>query len=433
MNMRFFCLPVFLLLSVANASVVKSPSRAYCDFALKQCDRMDKQMPDYTAAAEIVVQRVLKGGVFGVPSFNHQLLCSELAGRAGGFIRFGFDRSWKTNSSDSEKAYDVAFLDWERAPDPTELAHLRELKKQGVYIIAFGRKTMPALAEYVTLCDVFFDTGLKDDCVVTLSDGTRAGRANHYVSTMSAWVLMAEMVSAFTRQGKMPTMYRSMFCEDAATWNNGVLKQGMFHDDLTVEPIPAGELGKAYVEHIREYVKRFRKTQLPEVGRAADLLHAQVKDGSKALVLTLGHMPYLYVGFYEDARWAKLVDFGGAGQKEALLSLKPEGRQVLRLGYFGESAEARQILQEQKLRLIYICGNNPRPGFQIPEECILKIDMCAPFGDSCVTIKDYPIPILPASGVMQVVAYEAVNTEVLARLAQDSRQKAKERGRRSIH
>jgi len=413
-----------LLLPVAaNAAAAQSPSQQYCDFALKQCDRLDKNMPAYTAAAETVVRRVLKGGVFGGALFNYQSLYEELIARAGGFVRYGFDRSWKTNPPESEKAYDVALIAWDRAPGPTDMAQLQELKKQGVYIIAFGRKTMPVLAEYVKLCDVFFDTGLKEDCVVELADGTRAGRANHCIASLSAWVLMAEMVSAFTREGKMPAMYRSMFCEDAESWNNKVLQQGMFHDDLTVAPVPAGELGKAYVGKVRDYVKRFRETQLPEVRRAADLLYGEVKDGSKALVLAMGHMPPFYVGLYEDARWAKLIDFGSPSQKDALLDLKPEGRQVLRLGYFGEIPQVRQILQEQKLRLLYISADSPRPGFQLPEERILNIDMGIPFGDACVRIKDYPIPILAASGVMQVVAYEAVNTEVLARLAQGNKPK----------
>ena len=40
------------------------------------------------------------------------------------------------------------------------------------------------------------------------------------------------------------------------------------------------------------------------------------------------------------------------------------------------------------------------------------------FGDACVTIKGYPIKLFPPSGVMQLVAYEAVNVEVLARLVE---------------
>ena len=46
----------------------------------------------------------------------------------------------------------------------------------------------------------------------------------------------------------------------------------------------------------------------------------------------------------------------------------------------------------------------------------MTIDMQWKYGDAAIPIENYPIKILPASGVMQVVAYEAINTEVLARL-----------------
>jgi len=40
-----------------------------------------------------------------------------------------------------------------------------------------------------------------------------------------------------------------------------------------------------------------------------------------------------------------------------------------------------------------------------------------PFGDACVEIKGYPFKVFAPSGVMQLVSYEAINVEVLSRLA----------------
>ena len=38
------------------------------------------------------------------------------------------------------------------------------------------------------------------------------------------------------------------------------------------------------------------------------------------------------------------------------------------------------------------------------------------YGDAVVPIANYPIRILPPSGIMQIVAYQTINAEVMARL-----------------
>ncbi len=47
----------------------------------------------------------------------------------------------------------------------------------------------------------------------------------------------------------------------------------------------------------------------------------------------------------------------------------------------------------------------------------IRADLGFTFGDACVSLDGYPIPILPPSGVMQIAAYEAINAEVHARRA----------------
>ena len=416
-TLRIFGLLALLLLA-SFAVWAKSPSEQYCDFAVKQCDLVAKHMPAITKVAEFVAARHLKGGVIGFAPINYQSLEEELIGRAGGMINLGFDRVWTKDRTPEQKANDVALISWERDPLPTDLAKMQELKKQGIYIIGFGSKKMPSIAEHIKLCDVFFDNGAAAvDCVVTLPDGTKAGRCNHLIDALNGWAFIAEVVSALTRHGKMTPMYISYAKEEGQAWGAKYLWKKQFHDDLTVAPIKAGTLGKAYLTTIRGYVQTFRRTQLSEVGKAVELLYPQASQGKKTLVLAMGHMPYTFIGRFEDARWAKLVDFEYNGHKDQVTSQKAEGALVLRLGYYGEAPDMKEILRSQKFQMIYISSDNPREGYKIPEERLMNIDMGIPFGDACVKIKDYPIPIFAPSGVMQIVAYESVNTEMLARLA----------------
>ena len=57
------------------------------------------------------------------------------------------------------------------------------------------------------------------------------------------------------------------------------------------------------------------------------------------------------------------------------------------------------------------------PEFQPPTDFPVTIDMGYAFGDACVKIDGYPLKLFPPSGIMQVIAYESINVEVLSRLA----------------
>jgi len=392
-----------------------TPATDYVNFALRQCTRVEANLPAITAVAEQVARRHLNGGAFVIP-WNSQSLQQEIVGRAGGMINMG--REWKTDRTDAEKANDIAIVGWDRAPGKNELAALQKLKARGVFIIGFGSKDMPELAEHVKLCDAFFDTGLPDDRVVTLPNGEKAGRATHLLNAMNGWVFIAELVGALTRQGKMPPMYQSNSVPGSQDWNARFLGKLQFHDDLQVAAQPAGQLGQAYLDQLRYHLRRFKRLELPAARQAADLIAQEVAAQKPVYVLGMGHMPAYYIGRYEDARWMKYIDAHPfvAKQVENVKNNVPEGALAVRLGYFGEDQIGRNLFAEKKLRLIMLSDENPTPGMELPASLLLSIDMGMAFGDACVSLEGYPVAIFPPSGVVQTVAYEAINTEVLARL-----------------
>lgn len=390
-----------------------TPATDYVNFALRQCSAIEANMPAITEAAEKIARRHLNGGAFVFP-WNSQSLQQEIVGRAGGVINVGSE--WKTDRTDAEKANDIAIVGWDRAPGKNELAALRALKARGVFIVGFGPKELPELAEHVKLCDAFFDTGLPDDRVVTLPNGEKAGRANHLINAMNCWAFLAEMAGALTRQGKMPPFYQSMFVPAAAEWNARYIGKMQFHNDLQVAPQPPGKLGLDYLDQIRYHLRRFKRLQLPAIRQAAELIARDVEANKPVFVLGMGHMPAFYIGHSEDARWMKYIDAHTflASQVDDVRKNVPDGGLVLRLGYFGEDQAGRDLFAEKKLRLILLSDENPTPGMELPADLLLHIDMGMAFGDACVSLEGYPIPILPPSGVVQIVVFEAINTEVLA-------------------
>jgi len=343
-------------------------------------------------------------------------LQQDLIGRSGGMMTI--TRPWKEDRTEEEKANDVILVSWDRAPKSDQAAWLQEQKKRGAYIVGFGPKDLPALAESVKQCDAFFDTGLPDDRVVVLPNGERAGHANHLVNPLYGWAFIAEVVAACTRHGRMPTIWKSYSYPDGKAWGQQYDHKLQFHDEYTVPPVKRGVLGREFLRQMRLHIRRFERTQLPAVTRAADLIAQELTDGRKTWVIGFGHMPYYYLGYYEDVRWSDSVMFHSnvADQVADLKNKVPEGALAVRLGYFGEDSLSKELFKQKKLRMIFISANNPYPEMQLPGDALVKIDMGMAFGDACVPIKGYPLKICPPSGIMQIIAYEAIDTEVLARV-----------------
>ena len=82
------------------------------------------------------------------------------------------------------------------------------------------------------------------------------------------WTWTGEFVAACTRLGKMPVLYQSYGLPGGP--ERGKKYQGKrFHDDLTVKPIPAGLLGRAYLDQIERMLAKVGGAQMPKILEAA--------------------------------------------------------------------------------------------------------------------------------------------------------------------
>ena len=63
----------------------------------------------------------------------------------------------------------------------------------------------------------------------------------------------------------------------------------------------------------------------------------------------------------------------------------------------------------EKLKQSFLLSEKTIP---IPADRELRADFGSTFGDACVSLDGYPIPILSPSGVMQIAAHEAIDVEV---------------------
>jgi len=417
--MRCFAVVIPMLPALwapALAQTEKSaPSSAYIEAVLKHCDRIEANLEAFTRAAETVAGRHVAGGQISCLGAG-QTLPEELTGRAGGMMNIG-GRAAK-DRPEAETRQDVMLAGWDRAPAPRDQKILEDRRAQGCYVIGFGPKDLPELAPLVPLCDVFFDTATgADDRLVTLPNGVRAGRCNHLVNALGGWVLTGELISALTRRGKMPPMLISHFRPDAREWNQRYRGKVRFHDDFRVPPVPAGQIARGYLQRIRCLVRQFQATQLDEVRKAARRIADEVRHGRKITVASIGHMPPAYVGRYEEESWAMNVGLydGPTRPNPGYETKTADGALILRLGYAGMYNNVAELLDRKKQHVILVTAENPLPGYDcLPANLVARIDMGYAFGDACVAIEGYPARMLPASGIMQVVAFESINLEVLA-------------------
>jgi hypothetical protein len=379
-------------------------------------DECTRRLPEITQLAEKLAERYAQGGLMGFPWIGSTLE-QELFGRSGGVMHIDFDRGWKAQRAAEEKKEDVALYAWDDAPKAGDLKRLQDDKAKGLFIVGFGARKSPLLAEHVAACDAWIDSGNgEDDRVVALGGSGKAGKTNHFTNAVNGWLLMGEFVGALTRQGKMPTMWKSWALADGHEWSDKYFKKAQYHDEFHVAPQPAGEVGRQYLERIRFMVRRLESTELPQLRAMAERIDVELRAGKKTIVASAGHMVMNYVGRYDDKRWATNQEVHGSVEAQMKgFEKTEENALVLRLGEWGLERGLHEIFQKKHQRVMLLAGENPRAEATVPAGYDLRVDYGAAFGDACVRLEGYPIGILPSSGVMQLAAYETIDVEVLAR------------------
>jgi len=385
------------------------PAWKYLRSIHQHLDRIEKNLPQFTELGERTAERYERGGLVGFHWLGATLE-QELIGRSGGLMHVGFDRPWKDKAlrTDKEKAHDMAVVAWDTDPKPNDLKRLQKFKEAGQFVLGFGSMRNPRLADHAKACDAWvdLDTEPKD---------RDPGKLNHVVGAVSGWVWMAETIAAHTRKGRMPTMWKSWAMEDGRDWSDRFFRKVKYHKEYSVAPISKGVLGKAFLHRIRSQLLALENTQLPTLLNFAESIARESKAGRRTVVASSGHMVMHYVGKYSDSAWADNIEVheNVESQLNNFKKKAPPGGLVLRLGYFGLSPKVDDLFKAKKSRVLLMAAENPRSDFASHLNYPDRLDLGLAFGDACVPIKGYPIPLFPPSGIVKAAAYESLNLEVL--------------------
>ncbi len=254
---------------------------------------------------------------------------------------------------------------------------------------------------------LFDDWQRKGATVVRFSSAARPYRSHFPVDTVAnvvdLWAWTGEFVAACTRLGKMRILYQSYGLPGGP--ERGKKYQGKrFHDDLTIRPVPAGELGRDYLDRIDSMLAKIGETQMPKLLQAAGWW----QQATSATILVTGHMFPLHL---QDPRSPPVGSIAAvpAWEDKDLLDASHPPQFVFYLGY---QFAPQKLLKQAKALGVKLVYSDVQPA-QPPEPAsnILYIDSAWPLADGCLTVPGCDVPILPASGVIQAAIYWTIASE----------------------
>ena len=314
-------------------------------------------------SAQIAATQFVAGGDLWVAGRQEDFI-AEACGRAGGLLAIA------PLGHQVPKQHDIVLYSVPGALAPEDQRLLSQWREQGTTVIPFSS---PA---------GLYKHRFPLDTVMNVAD---------------LWTWTGEFVAACTRLGKMPVLYQS-YGLPGGRKRASKYKGKRFHDDLSIQPIPPGVLGREYRDQIQGMLKKVGETQMPKLLQGAKWW----REASSTSLLFTGHMFPRHV---QDPRTPSPGNVAAvpAWDDKDLLEPKAPPQCVIYVGY--QFAPQKLIAQAQKLgvKLVYF---DVEPG-QPPEPAsnILYLDPAWPLADGCVSLHGYDIPILPASGVVDAAIY----------------------------
>ena len=248
----------------------------------------------------------------------------------------------------------------------------------------------------------------------TRPDGRQLVAIDGVAGVAALWVWTGEFVAACTRLGRMPCMYQGFAVPGGRERAERLTKVNpKFHPEPP-QRVPAGKLGKAYLEALRRdltavYGERRRIRQL------AELTVATLKAGRRSYIFPPTHVLFAgHVGGPFDPGYFTRINNRWSLDSE--MPLTP-GDLVFYNG-FDEvcSGSDRERLRAAGVRLAWSFAGyktDPNLGVQAVGKDELFIDQHWKHGDAVVEVPGYDIPILPTSGVLTETILRMVESEIV--------------------
>lgn len=225
-------------------------------------------------------------------------------------------------------------------------------------------------------------------------------------NAIPAWLFTGELVSAFTRLGKMPVIYETIGAYGGysrmAKYKSGEIA---FHDDCTVPPCAAGIVANGYVDAVTGMLHRIEKDERAELDQAGAWVREARKNKKQLFMYSMGHLFPDEVGKTDIGKV-----FRSAGWNAGFRAAHPEdsyqeGDLAVHIGYQHPADTLLHKARPAGARVVYVSIHADRDFTH--DDGVIWIDPMWDWADACVPLEGYEIPLLPASGVVNgAIAWE---------------------------
>lgn len=405
-----YCLQILLLIGVwiglsLPSIAAPSPTDQYCSHVLKVINNAHKNLPSMTKAAEQVADKLIAGGNLYVAG-SDQGFDLEAITRAGGTMAMKL-----LPALEQVKSSDTVVISFTSQKTDADISLTASLKEKGALVIGFGSPTH--VGRDVRVDYLFDNFSPKQDCIV------KAPRREELLCPTSAvgnavnlWAFTAELVSACTRKGKMPTMWQSVMVEGARK-RNAQYQGQQFHTDMDIPPIPAGALGKQYLDRLHSALARIRKDERSTIQSASNKIADTLNKGKAAYIYIIGHMPPSEVGGFGDPKFFRVLPMGKqlAGMEQTVT----KDDVVVGLVYTGVWPELLDFVTHTGTPTVWILAPT-NDSQKAKDRGDILIDQHWVLGDAIVDVPGYDIKILPPSAVTQLTVYWSLVGETAKRV-----------------
>ncbi len=339
-------------------------------------------------AAEASAKAILAGGRYFIAG-SHAGWRSEGTGRAGGVYRIA-----ELRTAAEARPGDVVWVGYLPSGYEADLAVAHELEQKGAVVVVMGPRPPsgpPAVKHWI---DTFARWDARPNFVLM-------------ANILTLWQITGELASATAREDKTLIFWQS-FGMPKGPERAERYKDRVFHSpgEPRMRPAPAGALARAYVDFIERMVAALRERETANIEAVAAEMKRRASAGRPAVMMTNSHvMVYSMEG---DGKWFRYL----RDPKELEPALAGGGYLVY-LGYYHRIDEAMwNAVRGSGAKAVWMVVPRPDQKLDFAGVGDMLIDQRWQMGDAAVTVPDYDVKLLPASGFAQLFLYNWLERSV---------------------
>jgi hypothetical protein len=301
----------------------------FVDFVLDQIHRARKRLPIITNAAERSAERIVRQNGEYLAAGDDGF-AGEPVWRAGGIAflkRYRPDKQVQPTASAaaSERGtlYSDEFMGIQRTANYEGIFNCRDAHGNDVVLLGYEneRQEQNFLASYLqqllsnealvllfasesTAHEVESRFGKRENVLPIVHDVADGGilevpgwpakicSGRSFVQRLHLWVFQAELIGAFLRRGRIPSVLLSITYESPQFFNLPLIHSYRFIPAFDVTPVSEGELGGTYLDHIQKIASTVFSDQAEQFRRSAQWLASALRNDHKVfLLITHGVIP----------------------------------------------------------------------------------------------------------------------------------------------